>query len=157
MRSATIIDEIDARILTTLIKDARTKIKDMAKNCNLSSTAIVNRIKRLRANHVITGSVLFWDMSVLGFLYPASLGINLDYTQNQRITKLIEDRANVIILSKSIGKHDLTVFLVAKKLADIDQLRQDISAQAKVRKIVINLWTTPYFNFENLEIKPSGA
>ena len=157
MRSATIIDEIDARILTTLIKDARTKIKDMAKNCNLSSTAIVNRIKRLRANDVITGSVLFWDMSVLGFLYPASLGINLDYTQHQRITELIEGRANVIILSKSIGKHDLTVFLVAKKLADIDQLRQDISAQAKVRKIVINLWTTPYFNFENIEINPSGA
>ena len=157
MKSATRVDEIDAKILSALIKDARTRIKDIAKSCGLSSTAIVNRIKRLKTEHVIEGSVLFWDMSALGFLYPASLGINLDYNQEQRVIELIEGRSNVIILSKSIGKHDLIVFLVAKKLVDIDQLKQDISAQARVRKIVINLWTTPHFNFENIEINPSGA
>ena len=157
MKSTLRIDEIDAKILSALIKDARTKIKDMAKNCGISSTAIVNRIKRLETDGVIEGTVLFWDMSVLGFLYPASFGINLDYSQTERIIKLIEKRSNVIILSKSVGKHDLTVFLVAKSLRDIDQLKHDISAQAWIRKIAINLWTTPHFNFGNLEIKPAGA
>jgi len=148
---------MDAKILRALIKDARTKIKEIAKNCGLSSTAIVNRIKRLKTEGVIEGSVLFWDMSVLGFLYPASIGINLDSSQYSKVIKIIEEQTNVIILSHSIGKHDLTVFLIAKNLMNIDQLKQIIAARAWVRKISINLWTTPHFHFGNVEIKAHRA
>lgn len=151
------IDEIDSKILGALIKDARTKITEIAKSCGLSSTAIVNRIKRLKNEGVIEGSVLFWDMSVLGFLYPASIGLNLDSSQYPRVIKIIEEQTNVIILSQSIGKHDLTVFLIAKNLLDIDKLKQLIASRAWVRKISINLWTTPHFHFGNVEIKAHRA
>ena len=147
------IDETDAKILRTLIKDARTRITEIAKSCGLSSTAIVNRIKNLREMGVIVGSVIFWDLTTLGYLYPASLGISLSSKQVPRVIELIERQPTVIVLSRSIGKHDLTVFLIAKSIKQVDDIKRAISAHAYIRKVTLNLWTTPHFNFSNVEIK----
>ena len=155
MKGKPIIDETDAKILRTLIKDARTRITTIAKSCGLSSTAIVNRIKNLKEMGVIAGSVVFWDLTTLDYLYPASLGISLASKQIPRVIELIEKQPNVIILSRSIGKHDLTVFLIAKNIKQVDDIKRAISAHAYIRKVTLNLWTTPHFNFSNVEIKPT--
>ena len=151
------IDEIDVKILRELLKDARTKLKDIAKDCGLSSTAILNRVKRLKAAGVITGAALFINMSLLGYMYPASIGIDLNHGQETQVIKSIRERANLISLSQSVGKNDLNIFLVAKSVKEIDNLKQTIRKQAGVRKISISLWSTPYFNFENIDLQPTRA
>ncbi len=52
------IDSIDAKLITLLLKDARTKTKDLAKACGISSTAVGKRIQKLKENGTITGSAL---------------------------------------------------------------------------------------------------
>jgi len=69
------IDSIDINILYAFIKDARTKIKDIAKACNVSPTAISKRIYRLKKLGVITGAVLLVDLKKVGDLYPGSIEI----------------------------------------------------------------------------------
>jgi Lrp/AsnC family transcriptional regulator for asnA, asnC and gidA len=92
MSSTVEIDEIDVKILRELTKDARTKVKDIAKNCSLSSVAILNRIKRLKAAGVIVGAHLFINWSQIGYLYPASIGVNIKPEQKPAIAKLLEER-----------------------------------------------------------------
>lgn len=61
------IDEIDSKILHILIQDARTSLKDIAKECGISSVSVLNRIKRLKKLGVITGATLIPSVSIIGF------------------------------------------------------------------------------------------
>ena len=157
MTSTVKIDEIDAKILSELIGDARKKITDLAEQCGVSSTAILKRIKRLKAEGVITGTVLFSDMSRVGFMFPASIGISLNHDQEAKILKLIEEKVNVIMLSRSIGRDNLFLFVVANNLHEIENLKQVIKGHPEVRKVIVSIWSTPYFNFENINIQPTGT
>jgi DNA-binding Lrp family transcriptional regulator len=157
MNNTVEIDEIDVKILRELIKDARAKLKDIAKTCGVSSTAIMNRIKRLKTTGVITGAVQYIDMARLGYMQPATIGINLNYSQEAQVIKLIRERAKVIMFDQSVGKNDLSIFCVAKNIKELDDLKQLIKKQPQIRRVTINLWSTPYPNFEKLDIQPTRA
>jgi len=151
------IDEVDVKILNELVKDARSKLKDIAKTCSLSSTAIFNRIERLKATGVITGSVQFLNMSQMGYMYPASIGIDLQPNQEPEIAKILRERTNLVLLSESAGSSSFTIFLVAKSMKEIDDLKQLLRKQAGSNKITVSLWNTPYFSFENVDLRPTRA
>jgi len=157
MNNTVEIDEIDVKILRELIKDARAKLKDIAKKCDVSSTTIMNRIKRLKTTGVITGAVQYIDMSRLGYMQPATIGISLNYSQESQVVKLIRERAKVIMFDQSVGKTDLSIFCVAKNIKELDDLKQLIKKQPQIRRVTINLWSTPFPNFEKLEIQPTRA
>ncbi len=151
------IDEVDIKILRELVKDARAKLKDIAKKCGLSSTAVLNRITRLEAEGVITGSVQFIDMSQIGYMYPASIGIDLKPAQASRIATILRERTNLVFLNESAGSSGFTIFLVAKSMQEIDELRQLLRSQIGMRKVKVNLWSTPHFDFENIDLRPTRS
>ena len=47
------IDDVDRKILQTLLKDARSKMVNIAKHCGVSVTTIKNRIERLKKTGII--------------------------------------------------------------------------------------------------------
>ena len=148
------IDEVDVKILRALLADARTKLKDIAKECGLSSTAILNRVKRLKAAGVIVGSVLFLNMNQMGFMYAASIGMNVKIHEKEECLSIIRNRSNVLIVGESAGSNTLRAFVVAKSLEDLDNLRQYIRNKLGSRKVAVNFWGTPQFLFDNIELGP---
>jgi len=155
MTSEVELDEIDVKILSALIRDARTKLKEIAKDCDLTSTAIFKRIKRLKSIGVIVGTTLYPDAKQFGYTHIATIGINLDNAQENEIVKLIRERAkaNLIELSSSIGKYDLCAFMLTKSLQELDNITQAIRKHPGVKRIAINIWVSePYFLLENLEL-----
>jgi len=149
------IDETDVKILRELIEDARTKLKDIAKSCGLSSTAILNRIERLKATGVIAGAIIFSNMSQIGYMYPASIGVDLKPGQEIEIAKKLRERTNLVFLNPSAGNSSFAIFLVAKSLKDIDDLKQFIRKQTGSNKITVSIWSTPHFDFENINLQPT--
>jgi len=152
MNSTVEIDEIDVKILLELIKDARARLKDIAKACGITSSAISTRIAQLKIRGVVTGAVQFFNMEHLGYLLPASIGIKMNPHEEARVIKLMKENPNTIAVSPSIGKYDLTVFLVAQCIRELEGLKQVIRKQEGVRKISISLWSTPHFNLENIDL-----
>ena len=59
------IDQTDQKILSFLVKNARMPFLEIARECGVSGAAIHQRVKRLEANGVITGS------------RPQALGLNI--------------------------------------------------------------------------------
>ena len=152
------LDEIDVKILEMLIRDARTKLKVIAEDCGLSSNAIVKRIKHLKSIGVIVGTTLFPDVSKLGYTHVATIGINLDYAQENEIVKLIQERAqkNLVELSLSIGKYDICAFLFTKSMHELDNITQAIRKHPGVKRIAINIYVSePHFSLENLDLQPT--
>lgn len=152
------IDPIDVKILQALIRDARTKVKDIAKECNKSPTAITKRIDRLKKLGVITGAALIVDMKKVGVLYPGSIEIeNIKEDQAEKVAEILMERSVILVKSISIGKSDLTIFFVTKNIIDIECLRGVLRKYSETGRISVALWNTPCLIHENLKIEATGV
>ncbi|MBR1873180.1 MAG: Lrp/AsnC ligand binding domain-containing protein [Bacteroidales bacterium] len=71
------IDPTDQKILSFLVKNARMPFLEIARECGVSGAAIHQRVKRLEANGVITGSRLLVKPQALGLNVCAFISISL--------------------------------------------------------------------------------
>ena len=71
------IDQIDQKILSFLVNNARMPFLEIARECGVSGAAIHQRVKRLEANGVITGSRLLVKPQALGLNVCAFVSVTL--------------------------------------------------------------------------------
>ena len=71
------IDQTDQKILSFLVKNARMSFLEIARECGVSGAAIHQRVKRLEAAGVITGSRLLVKPQALGLNICAFMSISL--------------------------------------------------------------------------------
>lgn len=71
------IDEIDQKILSFLVNNARMPFLEIARECGVSGAAIHQRVKKLESNGVITGSRLLVKPQALGLNVCAFISISL--------------------------------------------------------------------------------
>ena len=71
------IDPTDQKILSFLVKNARMPFLEIARECGVSGAAIHQRVKRLEAAGVITGSRLLVKPQALGLNVCAFVSISL--------------------------------------------------------------------------------
>jgi len=146
------IDEIDAKILQALIKNARTKLKGMAENCEISITAIKRRINKMEKNQLILKSALLLNMDSFGYPVMATIGIDIEQEQEQKIIELVQKHTKVAGINQTIGNYDLCVFVFAESINDLDKLKQRIRKQIGIQNIDINIWHKLHFNYNNITI-----
>lgn len=72
------LDGIDKEILRALMIDARKPILEIARHIGISGAAIHQRLRKLEAGGVISGSKLVVNPKVLGYTTIAYVGIFLD-------------------------------------------------------------------------------
>ena len=73
------LDELDIKILSFLQEDSRMTIRDMAKELNISTTPIFNRIKRLEKEKVIDRYVAIVNADQVGKMLFAFVFLNLKF------------------------------------------------------------------------------
>ncbi len=157
MSTSVEIDEIDIKILSLLIKDARTRLKDIAKDSGISSVSALNRIKRLKTLGVITGATIWPRLDSLDLSITATIGIDLDSNENE-VIKLICEQMNFVEPSAAVGKYDLCVFVVAKNVTELDKIVYEMRKCSGVRKVTVNVWSgKPHQIFENINLQPKGT
>jgi len=84
------IDQIDQKILSFLVKNARMPFLEIARECGVSGAAIHQRVKRLEANGVITGSRLLVKPQALGLNVCAFISVTLSVTNLKKIPEIVE-------------------------------------------------------------------
>jgi DNA-binding Lrp family transcriptional regulator len=151
------IDELDQKILSILIKDARTRLKDIAKQCGTSSVSVLKRIKRLKSLKVITGATLFINAEALGFPILATLGMKFNGNQDAEIETLLTQQTNLVELASSIGEYDFSALVYAESLTQLDEMTYAIREHFGAREITVHVWSyPPQMLLENLDLKPQG-
>lgn len=83
------IDQIDQKILSFLVNNARMPFLEIARECGVSGAAIHQRVKRLEANGVITGSRLLVKPQALGLNVCAFVSVSLSEANKYR--EVVED------------------------------------------------------------------
>ncbi len=149
------LDETDIQILNMLVHDARTRLKDIAKECGTSSVSVLNRIKRLKNLKIITGSTIFPNVANIGLPVVATIGINVDGNKEHEILKAIKEQTSIVEPSPSIGEYDLCVLIIAKSISELDKLAYSMKEKFSARKVTINVWSGPPENlYENIDLQP---
>jgi DNA-binding Lrp family transcriptional regulator len=152
------LDETDIKILNMLIKDARARLKDIAKECDSSSVYVFNRIRRLKKLKVITGSTLYLDLAALEISVVATIGVNYEGNQDQEILKLIGEKTFLVEPSPSIGEYDLCALVFAKSINELDKIAYSVRKHFEASKVTVNVWSgSPQNVFENIDLRPRKA
>jgi Lrp/AsnC family transcriptional regulator, regulator for asnA, asnC and gidA len=154
MTSPVVIDEIDAKILQLLLRDARLSLKKIAKDCGVSSVSVLNRVNRLKKLGVIKGSTFFASLAIYNFQTIAFIGVETE--NNAYINQILEYiKMNTFLIepSISIGKFDLHALIYAKDQNDLNNRVSMIRRLNGVRKVSVFIWTgIPTSNYENIDL-----
>lgn len=151
MNSVFEIDEVDVKILKALIRDTRSRIKDIADECKLSSTAIINRIDKMKRRGLISKFVLNINMEFFGYKIPVLIGVNLDPYFEDEIVKIIKSHVKVAGINRTIGKYDLCIVVFANNIQKLDELKYFVKKQKGVKNVELNIWSKNHFNFDNID------
>ena len=103
-------DQIDQKILSFLVKNARMPFLEIARECNVSGAAIHQRVKRLEANGVITGSRLLVKPQALGLNVCAFVSVSLsEANKYPEVIESFKKISEVVECHFVTGKHNLLI------------------------------------------------
>lgn len=150
------IDETDVKILKSLIRDARTNLKDIAKECGVSSNAIFKRIRNLEKNGVITGYSLIAARE-LGHLESLStIWLTIDLAHETEAVEFLKRQEGLFNIFRCVGRYDIVAYCLTKNMQKLEEILQKLKKQEWVKATVLNLWTqNGKLTLENVEITPT--
>ncbi|REE83229.1 Lrp/AsnC family transcriptional regulator for asnA, asnC and gidA [Lutibacter oceani] len=122
------IDGIDKVILKHLMNDARTPILGIAREIGISGAAIHQRLRKLEASGLISGSKLIVNPKVLGYNIVAFIGVYLDAASKySSALKRLKEIPEVVESHYTTGNWAILVKIVCKNNEHLLKLlNQDI-------------------------------
>jgi Lrp/AsnC family transcriptional regulator for asnA, asnC and gidA len=109
------LDDLDKKILSLLVGDARKPFLEVARVCNVSGAAIHQRVHKLTQAGVVKGSELILDSEKIGHETCAYMGIFLkDPEQFPTVTQALEKIPEIVECHYTTGQYDLFIKVYAK-------------------------------------------
>ncbi len=139
MRNNFQIDNLDRKILSILLKDARIPFLEVARECDVSGAAIHQRVQRLIRLGIISGSQFNLEPKKLGYHTCAYIGIYLDNASlfNDVSEKLFKVR-EIVECHYTTGQYAMFIKVYAK---DNEHLRKVLADKIQSIKGILRTET----------------
>ena len=142
------LDEVDVMILNMLVDDARSSLRNIAKKCGLTSSAVLRRIERLKREGVIVGTRFVTDAEVFGYPLYATLLIDAADSLEPQVKQTVRAMENVVICAESIGRYNLCTLIHGRDIQELNNVTSIIKNIRGINRVAINIWSgEPYFNY----------
>jgi DNA-binding Lrp family transcriptional regulator len=129
------LDEIDALIVTALIRDARASYAVIGDEVGLSAPAVKRRVDRLRASGAITGFSARVDPAALGWTTEAYVELFCGgRTSPEEIAAAVRRYPEVVDACTVTGEADALVHIRAANVRHFEQVMERIGAEPFVRR-----------------------
>jgi len=117
------LDGIDKAILRVLMENARTPVQEIARQLNLSGSAVHQRIKKLEDANLIQGSFLKLNPSSLGYTTTAYIGVYLDKAmRNPEAVSQLKKIPEVVECHYTTGDWSILIKILCKNNEHLMQL-----------------------------------
>lgn len=121
------IDSTDKKILKYLVRDARTKVVDIASYIGITSAAVHQRIAKIKKTGLIKGYTTQIDEKILGYKTCSFVGVLLDRNSHYKdVLSKLRSIDEVVEAHYTTGKYALFIKLYAK---DNDHLMQVLNGK----------------------------
>lgn len=117
------LDGIDKAILRVLMENARTPVQEIARQLNLSGSAVHQRIKKLEDAQLIMGSFLKLNPTSLGYSTTAYIGVYLDKAmRNPEAVAQLKKIDEVVECHYTTGDWSILIKIMCKNNEHLMQL-----------------------------------
>jgi Lrp/AsnC family transcriptional regulator, regulator for asnA, asnC and gidA len=109
------IDDLDRKILKLITANARIPFLEVARECGVSGAAIHQRVQRLVAIGVVTGSEFIVNPQKLGYNTTAYMGIHLEKASyDKKVLKQLREIQEVVECHHTTGQYAIFIKLQTK-------------------------------------------
>lgn len=130
MKQRSDLDNIDLRIISMMLEDAKTSYADIGQKLFVSGGTVHVRLKKLTEMGIITGSKLKVDYSKLGFDIIAFIGIYLSKSQlYDDVIASLKEIPEIVSAHYTTGNYSIFAQIMCK---DTDHLRDVLSNKIQV-------------------------
>lgn len=117
------MDELDGKILATLLIDGRATWSDLAARCGVSSPAIGERVKRLEKRGIIQGYRVVVDPVQLGYDVTAFVAVVLEHPQyRQEFLEYVRSQSAIQECHHVAGDGDYLLKVRCHKIGDLERI-----------------------------------
>ena len=158
MTDRTNIDETDAKILRTLLKEARTSFTEIAKDCKISVGAVRKRYSRLRRTGIISGKIMQVNPRSLGYKCIANVGIMTAKEDESKVIEFLERKPySRMVFRNLFEKTNIAVIVSLQSFEELPETLREIEANPAVKHAGAFTWSkTSNLDYpENLVLEPS--
>ena len=135
------MDDIDARIIAALIKDARASYAVIGDEVGLSAPAVKRRVDRLRAAGAITGFSVRVDPAAMGWTTEAYVELFCGgRTSPDEIAAAVRRYPEVVDACTITGEADALVHIRAADVRHFEQVMERIGAEpfvVRTRSVIV--------------------
>ena len=132
------LDELDKSIMVMLAKDGKTPVVEIANALNTSSQNIINRMRKLENDGIITKYSLNINYDKIGYIFCKTF-VYLENTTQERLEELYKyctARPNIFALTTTLGSWDLELEFEVENFEVMTRIMDDI--RQKFSDIVTN-------------------
>ncbi|MHC1609229.1 MAG: Lrp/AsnC family transcriptional regulator [Candidatus Methanofastidiosia archaeon] len=118
---AHLADDTDRIILRELLRDARTPVRILAREANVSIGTVVNRIRHLENTGIIKGYKAIVDYEALGYKLVVATTLKIANGKYPEVTDKLREERNIITIYNVTGQYDavlISIFLNMEELND---------------------------------------
>lgn len=109
------IDGTDKKILRFLMEDARKPVLEIARNIGISGAAIHQRLRKLEASGLLSGSKFIINPKIMGYTTMAYIGIYLDKAMsNPAAVKQLKEIPEVLECHYTTGNWSILIKVLCK-------------------------------------------
>ena len=150
------IDQIDQKILSFLVKNARMPFLEIARECGVSGAAIHQRVKKMENCGIITGSRLLVKPQALGLNVCAFIGVSLSQANSypqvvealKKIPEIVECHfitgQHALLLKLYCFNHDHLMSVLIKTIQNIPGIEKTETWVSLDEAIERQVWVKDY-------------
>ncbi|BET51593.1 MULTISPECIES: Lrp/AsnC family transcriptional regulator [Streptomyces] len=130
-------DELDRKIVTALMENARTSFAEIGAEIGLSSTAVKRRVDRLRETDVITGFTATVRPSALGWRTEAYVEVYCEgAAPPRRLAEVVRGYPEITAAMTVTGGADALLHVRARDVEHFEEVLERIRAEPFIRKTI---------------------
>ncbi|MEU5623355.1 Lrp/AsnC family transcriptional regulator [Streptomyces tendae] len=130
-------DELDRKIVTALMENARMSFAEIGAEIGLSSTAVKRRVDRLRETDVITGFTATVRPSALGWRTEAYVEVYCEgAAPPRRLAEVVRGYPEITAAMTVTGGADALLHVRARDVEHFEEVLERIRAEPFIRKTI---------------------
>jgi Lrp/AsnC family transcriptional regulator for asnA, asnC and gidA len=133
------LDELDAKIVRALQKDARANFTDIAKDCSVSTDTISKRFRKMKRTGLIVGTTIILNPKGFGYDQAASIGIRVEYPHVDEVVDSLREMPEIQFCASSMGRYNIFAVAVLKGIEGLAQLKDSIRQHTAVREVTMSI------------------
>ena len=149
------MDNIDAKILQCLVKNARANSSDIAEKVKLSTSAVIERIRKLESSGVIKGYTAMVNPEKLGKDVIALISVAIDHPKfNDGFVTAAKSNHHITECLYIAGEFDYFLKIVTDNTKTLENVLNEIKSIPGVSKTQTSIVLSSPKNDYNCAIRP---